>query len=234
MPKTHQFQSRLPKKSRPASRRSKARVSRPVRSVHFIVPPRVDTEVVFYDYYLFASGGAAAYQVQSFRMNSCRDPQLAIGGGGCSGFLQLSYLYLKYRVHSALIECWGYGTCASPTIFGVISRPSLGTLVGSAVEAQQYLLERKDRCVFKTMIPYGANTGYPEFRVRSRRVISVLEGSVLDTTYDCSFGTEPVPQTYFDVCLVAADGAAVSITANAHIRITYRIMCSQPNQEYVD
>lgn len=227
--------SRLSRKSPVASRQSKTKqVSSVSRAIPHIVPSRIRTTLTFYDYYLLNTG-AASLLSSSFRANSCRDPQAAAGGGAPSGFTQLSYVYLRYRVLSVRAEVWGYNTCISPITIGIFFRSANGAVVTTGPEAQQFLMERSDLCHTVTTTPSGSGYGYATFKVSSSRTISKIEGR--DTSgaeYSTTFLTEPATQCYVDIVLVSSDGSAINATANAHIRLTYTLEAFEPNQEYTD
>lgn len=205
------------------------------RNIRTILPPRMATVLTYYDYYNLATGGAASYSITSFRMNSCRDPQVSVGGGSPSGFTQLGYLYLRYVIDRVDVSVWGYSTVASAQNIGIWFRSTSGSAFGNAVEAQQSLMEFPNLSTVCTLIPYGANTNYPEFDLRASKSLNDLEGRpCFDNDYSTTFGSEPNLQTYVDVVQVASDGAAVSLTANAHIRIRYHVVAYQLNQTYTD
>jgi len=202
-----------------------------------IVPKKLDTTLVYYDFFTLSTGGAAAYSVSSFRANSCRDPVSAAGGGSPSGFTQLGYLYQHILVNKIDVHAWGYNTCASPIIIGWMLRSSHGSAVASGVEAQQVLMELPDLVAgVATVIPYVNGNGLPEFSIKGTRSIAAIEGrrSINDEDYGSSFGTEPVTQCYADLVLASADGAAVSSTCTVHVRIVYHVTVSEPNQTYTD
>jgi len=149
----------------------------------------------------------------------------------------LGYLYQRIRVDKIDVHSWGYNTCASPLIIGWIFRSSHGSAVTSGVQAQQIMMEMPDLSSgVSTLVPYVAGNTVTEFNSRGSRSISAIEGlpSLSDNDYSSSFGSEPTTQCYADLVLCSADGAAVSSTANAHVRIVYHVTVSEPNQTYTD
>jgi len=211
----------------------RARAALPI-SVTNIVPRSLRTTLHYYDYYNLATG-AASYAVYNFRANSCRDPYAGVGGGSPSGFTQLGYLYQHIHVDAVKVHVWGYNTCQSPIIIGLMYRSSHGTALASGAECQQVLMEMPDIARCQTLIPYGSGTSYPTFDIQWKRSVSQIEGRpVSDEDYGSSFGVEPNVQCYADLIIVAADGSTTTLTANCHVKISYTVTVSEPNQTYTD
>lgn len=199
-----------------------------------IVPPFMQTTIIYSDYFNWASGATTGV-VYPFRNNSCRDPYAGIGGGSPSGFVQLSALYTRYRVLSVRFELWGYNTCDSPLIIGIFNRPSYGAILVSGTEIQQ-MMERPYQFVFQTVNPFIPGIPHPKYRIDLTRSPDQIEGRALmgEEDYKCTFNSEPNLQTYMDVCMTAGNGNTQNITANGYVRIHYRIECYEPAQVYTD
>lgn len=219
---------RLPKKSRPASRRSTA-MAKP------LTPSNYRSTLFYYDYFNFASGGAAAFHVQVFRLNSPRDPLYAVGGGSCTGFDKLATLFNRIRVLSVDVRYWGYNTCISPLTYGIRFRQPNGANLYTGIGCQQTLFEVPSQCVSTTVVPYSAGTAYPKFSLRaSRSVREILGHDDRDDDYGCLVTSDPSKELYIDIVMCSSDGIAYDATSNVHVQIAYHVEMSEPKQDYVD
>jgi len=221
---------RLSRKSRPASRQSKAMVTRSVRT---LLPDRLRTNLVWSDYYVFDSG-AFNFVALSIRANSCRDPFASVGGGSPSGFAQLASFYNRYRVVNTRAEFWGYNTCAAPLIMGLYWRSSSGAVFADGTEVQQMLLENTRQGAYATLTP-KTNTDFPSFRLVSGRTPDQVEGrSTSGEDYAATFAAEPALQTYLDLYCTAWSGGSAVLLCNTMVRVTYTVECFERTQLYTD
>lgn len=224
----------VPKSAKNDSRRRPAnrRVLNPRRS---LVPPSFQADLTYYDFYSLASGGAASHVSKPFRANNPRDPQFDVGGGSCTGYTRLASLYERYRVTAVTAEFSGYNTCATPLIVGIRFRAPNGLELTTGAGCQQALMEMPSQNVHTTVVPYTAGMSWPPFSVRSTRTMSgILGHDADDQNYTAVVTSDPTLELYLDFIIVAADGVAVSITASSHVRVTYHVTFSEPNQTYDD
>ncbi len=197
--------------------------------------PEARASIVFYDFYGLATGGAAPQYVETFRVNDPRDPQYAVGGGTPSLFAQLALLYNKYRVESIDYDVHGYSGSAGATTLGLFFRGPNSAVPTSAVECQQVLRERPEMSVVTDCPP--ATTEYkPEFSLKGHRTISEIVGRDVshDEAFSSTFAGDPAQGVYMDLILVSAAASGVSYLADAHVTITYHMICSEPNKTYTD
>lgn len=201
-----------------------------------VIPKTLKAHLVFHDFFNLSTGGVAAYAVYPFRANSCRDPYASVGGGSPSQFTQLSYLYNKYRVEKCTVRISGYNTCASPVDLGVYWRSYNNSAFGAPTDAQQALFEFPALSVVKSVPPYtGTGMAHPRFEIASMRSMKALYGEdTRDEDVSTTFGTEPTVQVYADLVIVAADGAAVSLTANAWVTVEYDLVAYEPKVTITD
>lgn len=191
-----------------------------------IVPSVFVNKLKFFDFYNLASGGASAFAVRTFRLNNPRDPDFTGVGGSPTGFNELTALYGRYQVLASSIRVWFYNTCISPLIVAVACRSSVDVAPAISPEVQQYLMERPDHVKRRTLIPYnGIGMAHPSATVTYYRTVKSIEGrSYADDVDFTGVDTgNPTRECYWDVYICSLDGAAVNVTANARIEVTYVI-----------
>jgi len=167
-------------------------------------------------------------------MNGVYDPLLAVGGPACTGFPELAAIYSRYRVYGCKISLWGYSTCVTPFMVYIWARSNLQASCSNGNEMMNKAMEYSRGVKFVTVRPYGANTGYPTFRLSKYQSIKALEGpkAMVDEDWQADSTTYPAKQCYWDVGMCALDGTATAVTANVLVRITYYVKFVEPNVDY--
>jgi len=182
-------------------------------------------QVCFGDNYALSSGGTDL-AIHTFRANNCRDPQLAVGGGSCSGFLELANFYTSYRVTDCRVEVHAVNTANLPTIAGIFFRPYGVAAVTTGTAAQQQLLEAPGRKSWKLMGPATTYEGRGEHLLTCSARIADLQGEpASDDDYSALFAGDPAIAPEVDVIGCVIDGTTTGVTVNTLIVITYTIDC---------
>lgn len=180
----------------------------------------------YQEFFNFASGGITDYALNSYRINGPYDPNVAIGGGSCTGWDELAAIYGKYRCLGAKLTATCYNTCATPLVICVRARDSTDSAFSSGTQVVNGSYEYGANIRAIRLVPYtGAGMAHPRGTVSLYASVRRLEGlrSNIDEDYTAATNGTPVTQCAFDVCMAAWNGTTVSLTSNVMVNVVYYV-----------
>lgn len=212
-----QLKSKTPQRRRQRRQRLSGLTAQPL-----IVPSRF-TGNMRYSTVLALSPAAGSVATNVFRVNSVYDPDFTGVGGSVVGYSQLSAMYGRYRVLSAIAEVTFLNTSATTPLTCFIAVNPVTTV---GISLNQILAQRH---VWTRSI--GTSTGaasvFHRVQVPVHRIYGVPAAQVKnEDDFAAVTGTNPNNGVYMHVGALPGGGAAGSF--NIQVNITYKVVWSLP------